>query len=72
MAMPWTFVHKITNSKHQITNNSQITNSKAVQRAAQVFAPRERFFCLGFCILVIVICLFFRICYLEFQQVNEL
>jgi len=28
MALPWSFVSKITNSKHQITNKSQITNSK--------------------------------------------
>jgi len=28
MSMPWSFVSKITNSKHQITNKSQITNHK--------------------------------------------
>jgi hypothetical protein len=28
MALPWSFVSKITNSKHQITNKSQITNHK--------------------------------------------
>jgi len=44
MPLPWSFVSKITNSKHQITNKSQITNSKPVQRAAQVLAPRERLF----------------------------
>jgi hypothetical protein len=49
MALPWSFVSKITNPKHQITNKSQITNSKPAQRAAQVLAPRERlFFCLGY------------------------
>jgi len=26
MALPWNFVSKITNSKHQITNKSQISN----------------------------------------------
>jgi len=26
MALPWSFVSKITNSKHQITNKSQISN----------------------------------------------
>jgi hypothetical protein len=41
MALPWSFVSKITNSKHQITN------SKPVQRAAQVLAPRERWFFLS-------------------------
>jgi len=59
---------KITNPKHQITNKSQITNYKPIQRdcffvwdfefrsrAAQALAPR------------VVICLFFGICYLEFQ-----
>jgi len=40
MALPWSFVSKITNSKHQITNKFQITNSKPVQRAAQALAPR--------------------------------
>jgi len=44
MALPWSFVSKITNPKHQITNKLQITNSKPVQRAAQVLAPRERLF----------------------------
>jgi len=44
MALPWSFVSKITNPKHQITNKSQITNSKPVQRAAQVLSPRERLF----------------------------
>jgi len=47
-ALPWSFVSKITNSKHpakrtagrQITNKSQITNSKPVQRAAQMLALR--------------------------------
>jgi hypothetical protein len=28
MALPWSFVSKITNPKHQITNKSQITNHK--------------------------------------------
>ncbi|MBW2247232.1 MAG: hypothetical protein JRF62_08510 [Deltaproteobacteria bacterium] len=69
---------KITNSKHQITNKSQITNSKPVQRAAQVLAPRERlfFFVWDFEFRSraaqalaprVVICLFFEICYLGFQ-----
>jgi hypothetical protein len=31
MALPWSFVSKITNSKHQITNKSQTPNSKLVQ-----------------------------------------
>jgi hypothetical protein len=31
MALPWRSVSKITNSKHQITNKSQILNSKLVQ-----------------------------------------
>jgi len=58
MALPWSFVSKNTNPKHQITNTMpkagknhklQITNSKPVQRVAQVLAPHERlFFCLGF------------------------
>jgi hypothetical protein len=44
MALPWSFVSKL-----QINLKLQITNSKPVQRAAQVLAPRERlFFCLGF------------------------
>ena len=47
-ALPWSFVYKTTNSKHQITNKSQITNSKPVQRVAQVLALRERLFFLGF------------------------
>jgi ABC-type proline/glycine betaine transport system permease subunit len=66
MAMPWVFVSKITNSKHQITNKFQIPNRlKAIvffiwdfefwSRAAQALAP------------CVVICLFFGICYLEFQ-----
>jgi hypothetical protein len=28
MDLPWSFVSKITNSKHQITNKSQIPNHK--------------------------------------------
>jgi hypothetical protein len=28
MALPWSFVSKITNSKHQIPNKSQTTNHK--------------------------------------------
>jgi hypothetical protein len=28
MALSWSFVSKITNSKHQITNKFQITNNK--------------------------------------------
>jgi hypothetical protein len=44
MALPWSFVYKITNSKHQITNKSQITNSKPVQRATQTLEPGERLF----------------------------
>jgi len=69
MSLPWSFVSKITNSKHQITNTMpkagknlklQITNSKPVQRAAQVLAPRERLvFLFGI--------LNFGHCYLEFQ-----
>jgi hypothetical protein len=35
---------KIKNSKRQITNKSQITNSKPVQRTAQALAPCERLF----------------------------
>jgi len=31
MALPWSFVTKITNSKHQIPNKSQIQNAKPVQ-----------------------------------------
>jgi len=49
MALPWSFVSKITNPKHQITNKPQNPNSKPVQRAAQALSPRERlFFCLVF------------------------
>jgi len=40
MALPWSFVSKITNSKHQITNKFEILNSKPVQRAAQALVPR--------------------------------
>jgi len=29
MALPWSFMSKITNSKHQITNKSQIPISKS-------------------------------------------
>jgi len=47
MALPWSFVYKITNSKHQIPNKSQITNSKPVQRATQTLEPGERLFFLG-------------------------
>jgi hypothetical protein len=55
MALPWSFVSKITNSKHQITNKFQIPNSKPVQHAAQALAPRERlFFCLGFWSLLFI------------------
>jgi hypothetical protein len=57
MALPWSFVSKITNSKHQITNKSQIPNSKPVQCLAQALAPRERLFGI----------LNFGYCYLEFQ-----
>jgi len=40
---------QIPSTKLQINHKLQITNSKPVQRAAQVLAPRERlFFCLGF------------------------
>jgi hypothetical protein len=40
---------QIPSTKLQINLKLQITNSKLVQRAAQVLAPRERlFFCLGF------------------------
>jgi hypothetical protein len=28
MALPWSFVDKITNSKHQITNKFQISSTK--------------------------------------------
>jgi hypothetical protein len=40
-------VSKITNPNHQITNKSQITNLKPVQRSAQALTPRERFFLFG-------------------------
>ena len=46
---------QIPSTKLQINLKLQITNSKPVQRAAQVLAPRERLFFL------------FGICYLEFQ-----
>jgi hypothetical protein len=40
---------QIQNTKLQINLKLQITNSKQVQRAAQVLAPRERlFFLFGF------------------------
>jgi hypothetical protein len=40
---------QIPSTKLQINHKLQITNSKPVQRAAQVLVPRERlFFCLGF------------------------
>jgi len=48
MALPWSFVSKITNSKHQITNKSQITNHKfktGSTRSAGAW-PRERLFIL--------------------------
>jgi hypothetical protein len=38
---------QIPSTKLQINLKLQITNSKPVQRAAQVFAPRERLFFLG-------------------------
>jgi hypothetical protein len=44
MTLPWSFVSKITNPKHQIPNKFQTTNSKPVQCAAQALAPRERLF----------------------------
>jgi hypothetical protein len=67
MALPWRFVPKITNYKHQITNKFQISNSKPVQRAAQALAPRERLFFLfgilnfGHCYLFVFWDLFFGI-----------
>jgi hypothetical protein len=39
---------QIQNTKLQINLKLQITNSKQVQRAAQVLAPRERLFLFGF------------------------
>ena len=72
---------KITNSKHQITNKSQIPSLKFQTRAKTIFL----FFCLlfvfsvigiyllfvfcylGFPLSVIVICLIFGIYYLEFN-----
>jgi len=42
MTLPWRFVSKITNSKHQIPNKFQIPNSKPVRRATQALSPRER------------------------------
>ena len=41
-ALPWSFVSKITNSKHQITNKSQIPKYKLQAGLKQLF------FCLGF------------------------
>jgi len=37
MALPWRFVSEIKNSKHQITNKSQITISKPVQSDCFLF-----------------------------------
>jgi len=37
MALPWSFVSKITNSKHQISNKSQIPNHKFQTRAKAIF-----------------------------------
>jgi hypothetical protein len=36
-ALPWSFVSKITNSKHQISNKSQIPNLKFQTRAKTNF-----------------------------------
>jgi len=81
MAQPWSFVSKITNSKHQITNKSQIPNSKPVQsdcfivwdfefrsRAAQALAPRVDI-CPSTWLRVVSLSnhLIFSICYLKFQ-----
>jgi len=67
MALPWSFVSKITNSRHQITNKSQIPNSKPVQSDCFFVWDFEFRFRLGR-----IICLFFGICYLKFQYGNEL
>jgi len=40
--LPWSFVSKITNPKHQITNKSQIPNCKFQTGSKRLF------FCLGF------------------------
>jgi len=81
MDLPWGLVSKITNRKHQITNKSQIQNSKPVQsdcyfvwdfefrsRAAQALAPRVDI-CPSTLLRVVSLSnhLFFGICYLKFQ-----
>jgi len=49
MALPWSFVSKITNSKHQITNKSQITNFKPVQSDCFLFGILN----FGYCYLFV-------------------
>jgi len=61
MALPWNFVTKITNSKHQISNKSQIPNLKFQNKTIFLF------FCLLFVFSGIGIYLLFVFCYLEFQ-----
>jgi len=62
MALLCSFVSKITNSKHQISNKSQIQNHKFQTRAKDICL----FFCLLFRISVIGIYLLFVFCYLCF------
>jgi hypothetical protein len=53
LALPWSFVSKITNSKHQISNKSQIPNYKFQTGSLRAVGPMGQrqsdcFFCLGF------------------------
>jgi hypothetical protein len=47
MALPWSFVSKIPNSKHQITNKSQIQKYK-FQTGSRRPLGETIIFCLGF------------------------
>jgi len=55
MVLPWSFVSKITNSKHQIPNKSQIPNSKPVQNGCFFVWDFEFWLLLFVCFLGFVI-----------------
>jgi hypothetical protein len=62
MALAWSFVSKITNPKHQITNKSQITNHKF-----KTGSTRSAGACAAGAIVFLFGILNFGHCYLEFQ-----
>jgi len=61
MALPWSFVSKITNSKHQITNKFQIPNRFNAQRR-RLRRVSDCFFVWDFEFWSLLF-----ICFLEFQ-----